>query len=67
MEGVIITDTMKRYAKECLEAAKSSPRPSLSAEEMREQVRRNHEEVSMRRKNSENKDGEKAHGAATNE
>ena len=67
MEGVIITKAMEEYAKECLEAAKSSPRPSLSAEEMREQVRRNHEEVSRRKKNSENKDGEKTHGAATNE
>ncbi len=56
MEGVVITDTMKRYAKECLEAAKSSPRPALSAEQMREQVRRNHEEVSNRKKNAENEE-----------
>ena len=39
---------MERYTRECLAAAKSSPQPALTAEQMRQQVRRNHEE-SMRR------------------
>lgn len=56
MEGVIITKAMEEYAKECLEAAKSSPRPALSAEQMREQVRRNHEESIRRKKKAETED-----------
>lgn len=44
MEGVIITDTMKKYAEECVKADVVSRQPPLSAEEMREQIRRIHEE-----------------------
>ena len=53
MEGVVITKAMEEYAKECLEAEKNSPRPALTAEQMREQVQRLHEEVLRRRRNAE--------------
>lgn len=44
MEGVIITDTMEKYAQECERADVTSRQPALSAEQMRQQVQRIQEE-----------------------
>ena len=44
MEGVIITDTMEKYAQECEKADVTSRQPALSAEQMRQQVQRIQEE-----------------------
>ena len=44
MEGVIITDTMEKYAQECEKADVTSRQPAFSAEQMRQQVQRIQEE-----------------------
>ena len=51
MEGVIITEEMELYANECKEADVASRPPFLTAEEKREQIQRNHEEVARRNRN----------------
>ena len=53
MEGVIITETMEKYAQECEKADVTSRQPPLSAEQMRAQVERNHKEVMQRHMNED--------------
>ena len=57
MEGVIITDTMEKYAQECEKADVTSRQPPLSAEQMRQQVQRIHMEgIQRSRKTDTNKE-----------
>lgn len=49
MEGIIITDT--KYAEECKKADVSLRPPFLTAEQKRQQIQRNHEEVVQRHLN----------------
>lgn len=51
-----LSDFQRKYAKECLQAAKRWPKRHLSAEQMRQQVQRNHAEVMKRKKEIENTD-----------
>ena len=52
MTEEVLTNTQIRYAEECLEADKSLPKLHLSAEQMRAQVQRIHEEAVKERENN---------------
>lgn len=50
MKNEVLTEGHKKYAKECLEAIKNSPKVNISIEEMRAQVQQNCEKVMRKSK-----------------